>query len=82
MKTGAPAISASAAARWTASASARAGRVSACQRGAVRPAASARSTSTSITWPFSACRQTRPPFSRAASSTRKIAPSSSIRRSG
>jgi dihydropyrimidinase len=69
-------------ARWVASASARAGRVSAWYFGAVLPSASARCTRTSITPPFSACMQIVPPFLPVRSSALKMLPSSDMNTPG
>ena len=79
---GTSAISASAMARCVASASARAGRVSAWYFGAVLPSASAFFTSTSMTPPFSACMQMVPPFFPVLSSALKMLASSSMKTPG
>jgi len=65
-----------------ASASARAGRVSAWYFGAVLPSASAFFTSTSMTPPFSACMQIVPPFLPVRSMARKMLASSSMKTPG
>ena len=56
--------------------------MSACHFGAVFFAASARFTSTSITPPFSACMQMRPPFSAVRDSALKMEASSTMNTPG
>ncbi|MCX5788185.1 MAG: hypothetical protein NTX64_06725 [Elusimicrobia bacterium] len=82
MYIGAPAISARAMARRVASASAAMGRVTGCHFGSPLPSATACLTRMSMTWPFSACMDTMPPFSLVRSRARKMVASSDMKTPG